>query len=144
MKFIALTCVSVMSLAALAAPIRLAAQSHKLTQYTVTNLGTLGGKQGSSAHGINNRSWVTGDANLPGDTAEHAYVWRDGVMIDLGTLGGVNSNVDLPVKNNRGLIVGFAQTSTVDPLGENFCTFTCTNSGGSPPVLTIVGRSLES
>jgi probable HAF family extracellular repeat protein len=98
--------------------------------YTVQNLGTLGGKFGSSAHSINDRGWVAGVANLTGDTVEHAALWRDGMVTDLGTLGGFNSNVDFPLKNNASLIAGFAQTSTTDPLGETFCTFVC--SPGAP------------
>lgn len=112
-------------------PLFLAAQpqNETPTRYTVTDLGTLGGVFGSSAHSVNNKGWIAGVANLSGDTQEHASLWRDGAVIDLGTLGGDNSNVDLPVKNDVGLIVGFAQTSTIDPLGENFCVFFCTPSG---------------
>ncbi len=98
--------------------------------YTVTNLGTLGGVA-SSAKSVNNRGWVAGVANVTGDTAEHAALWRNGVITDLGTLGGFNSNVDFPVKNDAGLIAGFAQTATPDPLGEQFCTFFCTLGGGA-------------
>lgn len=97
--------------------------------YSVQNLGTLGGVFGSRAASINDIGWVAGEANLTGDMEEHAALWRDGKITDLGTLGGSNSNVFFPVKNNVGLIAGFAQTSTVDPLGENFCTFICTPSG---------------
>lgn len=106
------------------------AQNVTPARYRVINLGTLGGLFGSSAHSVNNVGWIAGAANLSGDTEEHAALWQDGVVTDLGTLGGDNSNVDSPVKNNAGLIVGFAQTSTVDPLGENFCVFFCTPSGG--------------
>lgn len=105
------------------------AQNTAPAHYTVVDLGTLGGMLGSSAHSINNRAWIAGAANLAGDTVEHAALWRNGVVRDMGTLGGANSNVDLPVKNDTGLIVGFAQTSTVDPLGENFCVFYCTPDG---------------
>jgi probable HAF family extracellular repeat protein len=97
--------------------------------YTVTNLGTLGGTLGSSADSVNDRGWVAGVANVTGDTAEHAALWLNGAVTDLGTLGGSNSNVDLPVKNDAGFIAGFAQTSTVDPLGETFCTFSCSPTG---------------
>lgn len=100
-------------------------------RYTVIDLGTLGGVLGSSAHSINNEGWIAGEANLLGDTVEHAALWRDGVVADLGTLGGDNSTVGFPVKNNAGLIVGFAQTSTIDPLGEKFCGFVCTPSLGA-------------
>jgi len=107
------------------------AQSRVPPRYTVVNLGTLGGVLGSSAWSINNKGWIAGEANLSGDMVEHAALWRDGAVTDLGTLGGDNSAVALPVKNNAGLIVGFAQTSTIDPLGEQFCTFACTPSGGA-------------
>jgi len=106
------------------------AQNTAPTRYTVINLGTLGGVLGSSAHSINNKGWIAGDANLPGDMVEHAALWRDGAVTDLGTLGGDNSGVDLPVKNDNGLIVGFAQVPDVDPLGENFCTWTCNDASG--------------
>jgi probable HAF family extracellular repeat protein len=115
----------------LAIPIRAQEPKEKQTHYSATNLGTLGGVLGSSAHSINSEGWIAGVANLLGDTVEHAALWRDGVVTDLGTLGGDNSNVDFPVKNDAGLIVGFAQTSTIDPLGENFCVFFCTPSGGA-------------
>jgi len=106
------------------------AQNAAPARYNVINLGTLGGVLGSFAHSINNEGWIAGVANLPDDTEEHAALWRDGVVADLGTLGGDNSNVNSPVKNNNGLIVGFAQTSAIDPLGENFCTFTCNDANG--------------
>jgi probable HAF family extracellular repeat protein len=86
-------------------------------RYIVTNLGTLGGTI-SFANGINNRGWVTGDATLPGDAPQRAFLWRKGLMTDFGTLGGPNSAVDWPVKDDRGLIAGYAGTSTPDPLGE--------------------------
>lgn len=106
-------------------------------RYSVQNLGTLGGVLGSSAHSVNNRGLVAGVANVTGDLAEHAALWRDGIITDLGTLGGFNSNVDFPVKNDVGDVAGFAQTSTTDPLGEIFCNFVCSPSGapcqGSDP-----------
>jgi len=105
--------------------------SSKPVHYSVRNLGTLGGALGSSAHSVNDRGWTAGVANLTGDAEEHAALWQDGVVTDLGTLGGNNSNVDFPVKNDEGLTVGFAQTSAIDPLGETFCTFVCTPSGGA-------------
>jgi probable HAF family extracellular repeat protein len=89
--------------------------------YTISDLGTLGGTA-SVGNGINNKGWVTGEANLEGDKIGHAALWRRGAKIlDLGTLGGLNSFVGFPVNDDRGLIVGTAETSTADPLGENFC-----------------------
>lgn len=107
------------------------AQNTTPTRYTVIDLVTLGGVFGSSAHSINDKGWIAGVANLSGDTGEHAALWHNGIVTDLGTLGGYNSNVDFPVKNNTGLIVGFAQTSDIDPLGEQSCIFSCTPSGGA-------------
>src|SRR5260370_32523372 len=124
--------ISAVFLAITVLPLFLGAQAQNTgpARYTAIDLGALGGVFGSSAHSINNKGWVAGVANLSGDTVEHAALWRNGVVTDLGTLGGDNSNVDFPVKNDAGLIVGFAQTSTADPLGENFCVFLCTPSGG--------------
>lgn len=81
-------------------------------------LPTLGGTARNGYGGPNNLGWVTGDANLAGDQCEHAFLWRDGVMTDLGTVGGLNSSVSFPVKDDRGLITGVAQTAVFDPLGE--------------------------
>ena len=105
--------------------------SSEPVHYSVRNLGTLGGTLGSSAHSINDGGWIAGVANLTGDTEEHAALWQGEVITDLGTLGGDNSNVDFPVKNNDGLVAGFAQISATDPLGETFCVFVCTPSGGA-------------
>jgi probable HAF family extracellular repeat protein len=88
--------------------------------YTVTYLGTLGGFSSNGYGGVTNNGWVSGDSSLPGDKTEHAFVWRDGVMTDLGTLGGANSSTPWAQKNNLGLIVGQAQGSIADPRGENW------------------------
>jgi len=45
------------------------------------------------------------------------------LRFDLGTLGGPNSQVNWPVKNTRGQIVGNAETAAPDPYNENFCRF---------------------
>jgi probable HAF family extracellular repeat protein len=44
-------------------------------------------------------------------------------MSDLGTAGGPNGSAGFPLKSNNGLVVGFAQTSTPDPLGENWTLY---------------------
>jgi probable HAF family extracellular repeat protein len=90
------------------------------TTYTVTDLGTLGGTL-SIAYSVNNKGWLEGFSTLPGDTAVHAFLWRNGVMTDLGTLGGPNSYVVFSIKDDKGLVTGFAETSATDPLGEDFC-----------------------
>jgi probable HAF family extracellular repeat protein len=104
----------------LVVPARLAAQ--KQIRYAVTDLGTLGGTF-SRANGINDNGSVVGLATLTGDTALHAFLWRNGTMTDLGTLAPLDS---LPYSqansiNDSDEIVGFSETSTPDPLGENSC-----------------------
>ena len=94
-----------------------ASQPSQPTKYQVTNLASLGGTI-SRGNSINNRSWVSGYSNLSGNQSRHASLWRSGSLLDLGTLGGPNSSVAWPVKNNGGLIAGIAQTDTPDPLGE--------------------------
>ena len=94
-----------------------ASQHSPPTQYQVTNLASLGGTV-SRGNSINNRTWVAGYSNLSGNQSRHASLWANGSLLDLGTLGGPNSSVAWPVKNDSGLIAGIAQTDTPDPLGE--------------------------
>jgi probable HAF family extracellular repeat protein len=136
MKSRILTYIGAMTVfAAQLSSIRVAAQDQPLhhkkqIHYSVRDLGTLGGTVSSGANSINNKSWVTGHSNLLGDQEEHAFLWRKGVMTDLGTLGGLNSNVPFPVKNDEGLIAAQSQTSAIDPLGENFFgPYTCDQNG---------------
>jgi probable HAF family extracellular repeat protein len=60
-------------------------------QYTVTELGTLGGSS-TSARGINSLGEITGDSNTAGNAAVHAFLYSNGSMHDLGTLGGTTSH----------------------------------------------------
>jgi probable HAF family extracellular repeat protein len=56
------------------------------------DLGTIGGSAGNSyAWGINAAGHVVGESSVPEGAARHAFLYRDGVMTDLGTLGGTNS-----------------------------------------------------
>lgn len=87
--------------------------------YQVINLPSLGGSS-SVGNSINNRGWVAGRSNLPGDSTRHATLWKSGAINDLGTLGGPNSAVLWPVKNDRGIIAGISQTAERDPLGERW------------------------
>jgi probable HAF family extracellular repeat protein len=87
------------------------------TQYTITILPALG--VSSRGNAINERGWVAGFTNLS-DGTRHAALWRDGATTDLGTLGGPNSTVQWPGINNRGWVVGIAETAALDPLGEDW------------------------
>src|SRR5215813_2742661 len=89
-------------------------------QYQVSYLDDLGGSSRGSS--INNRGWVAGFSLLTGNQRRHATLWRDGSILDLGTLGGPdkNSSVVWPVKNSRGIIAGISQTDAAEVLGENW------------------------
>src|SRR5438094_3003719 len=125
MKARKLTCITAMTLSAvLALPVSLEAQeqhNNEHSRYRVKDLGTLGGTF-SFAGGMNNRGEVEGLSTLPGDTAKHAYLWRKGRMIDLGTLGGPNSGGAWR-PSDSGEVGGASDTSTPDPLGQDFCGF---------------------
>src|SRR6516164_9731784 len=98
--------------------IQLVAQNEKRPpRYVIKALSTLGGTVGVG-EAINNKGWITGAANLPGDTTQHATLWRRGVLTDLGTLGGPSSRVVGGVKNTDGEVAGGSETSIPDPLGE--------------------------
>jgi probable HAF family extracellular repeat protein len=91
-------------------------------RYSVEALTTQLG--GGVAEGVSNRGWIVGSTNgLRGCCVSRAALWRNGNLTDLGTLGGPNSSEQWPVKDNRGLIAGVAETSKPDPLKEDFCTF---------------------
>jgi len=128
MKVLRLTCVVFTALLTVCTiPVRLAAQglenNKKQPYYSVQNLGTLGGTL-SVGQGINNKGGVTGIANLSGDQTVHSALWRRGAKIqDLGTLGGPNSGVFWPIKDDRGLIAGASEIADLDPYQEDFCGF---------------------
>lgn len=90
-------------------------------RYIVKDLGTLGGSF-AVAGGISNNGWVEGFSLLPGDNIAHSFLWHNGVMIDLGTLGGPNSSSEWRT-NEFGNVGGNSDTSTSDPNGEDFCGF---------------------
>jgi probable HAF family extracellular repeat protein len=86
---------AVASAPASAAPVR------EAPAYRMTDLGTLPGAPDSSAMGVNDRGDVVGESG------GHAVLWRDGRIVDLGTLGGSSSTaVDV---NERGDVVGYSE-----------------------------------
>jgi probable HAF family extracellular repeat protein len=94
--------------------------THK-ARYTIKDLGTLGGTF-AFAGGISDDGWVVGFSTLPGDNVTHSFLWRNGVVTDLGTLGGPNSFSDFR-PNEFGDAGGYSDLSTSDPNGEDFCGF---------------------
>jgi probable HAF family extracellular repeat protein len=79
---------------------------------------SLGGTQ-SRGMAINSAGLVAGWSNLA-DGHRHAAIWRDGVIDDLGTLGGPSSTVPWPGLNDAGMVIGISQTGEPDPLHEDW------------------------
>src|SRR2546427_7831775 len=96
-------------------------QAKAKTQYNVSTLPDFGGTS-SGGNSINDQSWAAGYSRLP-NRNRHATLWRNGVLSDLGTLGGPNSSVTWNVKNTAGIIVGISQTADPEPLGEWWSSF---------------------
>ena len=82
-----------------------------VTQYTITDLGTLGGDY-SYVTGINDSGQVAGFSYITGTTTEHAFLYDGGNMTDLGTLGGSRSKAR--GINDSGQVVGWSDTTNDD------------------------------
>src|SRR5260221_10439136 len=72
------------------APCRLTVEvleGRDVPSYIVTDLGVSAGFVSSGAEAINNSGEVVGSESSA-DNVTHAFLWQNGVMSDLGTLGG--------------------------------------------------------
>ncbi len=100
---------------------------------TITDLGSFGGPQ-SFAFAINHRGQVAGGANtsvsdpfslfsifFPTDRETHAFLWDDGVLHDLGTLGGPDA-------------MGLYINDRAEVAGISFTDYTVKSSLGTPAV----------
>ena len=123
-----LACAAVLALAAgVPAGVATAVPAAAATTYTVTGLGSLGGGY-THATAINATGQVTGYSDLAKEIQvscppsqygqpkkcfepiQHAFVWSNGTMTDLGTLGGTGSQGQ--ALNDSAHIVGWAQVKT--------------------------------
>ena len=105
-------------------PIQLAAQTNNPTHphYIVVDLGPTQDTPFSQATSMADNGLIAGLTVAP-DFTQHAVVWYRGQVTDLGTpgLGGPNSGAF--GVNERGQVVGQAESSTADPNNENFCGY---------------------
>lgn len=88
-------------------------------RYTVIDLGPLGPPPGQPFV-ITNNGLVSGDVVLA-DGTSHAVIYHKGSMKDISTPGLRGPNSAAFGVNEWGQVVGQADTSSLDPKGENFC-----------------------
>jgi probable HAF family extracellular repeat protein len=100
--------------------------------YRVTDLGALGSDNLACAMSVNNQGWteiMSGVLDPFSDSIAaklvkgRAVMGIDGFLIDLGTLGGLNSWMNWGEINDFGQIVGMSETNVPDPNGEDVCGF---------------------
>lgn len=148
MKSLALNSICVTGLlAALAMPVQSVAQKPSVTQeqesastgfthYTVKDLGFVGANfnQPGQPFEISNNGWVAGGAGVGSDYGppEHAVLWREGSMIDIGDPGLGDNSIAFGV-NELGLAVGEAEDTATDlSTTEDFCGFEFMGYTSSP------------
>ena len=90
----------------------LGSAAHAGSQWTITDLGTLGGTF-SIAQGINDFGQVVGQSSTENDIELHAFVYKGGALIDLG---GTNNSAN--AINKAGQVAGTGSTD-----GHSFFPF---------------------
>ena len=89
----------------------IAADAQRVRAWVIEALPPLPGASFGEAYAVNDRGEAVGWSGATPPTA-HAVLWRDGMAIDLGTLGGAQSRAwDI---NDRGQIVGESEVASGD------------------------------
>jgi probable HAF family extracellular repeat protein len=83
----------------------------------IRDLGTLGGSFGAPSW-ISDAGEVAGISSISGDQVLHAFLWKNGIMTDLGTLPGDVCSASQGM-NSKGQVVGLSTSS---------CDFTTTRA----------------
>jgi probable HAF family extracellular repeat protein len=112
----------------------------KAASISITDLGTLPGGTFSSANGINARGDIVGSARTA-TGEEHAVLWRNGTITDLGTLGGTFSQAY--AINAAGRVVGRATTSLEEDRGFLWEDGRMTNLGLPPEATYSVALGIN-
>jgi uncharacterized membrane protein len=102
------------------------------THYTVQDLGVVGENfsQPGQPFEISNNGWVSGGAGV--GAAEHAVLWHQGSMTDIGSPGLGGNSIAFGV-NGLGLAVGEAEDTAKDlSTTEDFCGFELMGYTSSP------------
>ena len=96
----------------------------------ITDLGALPENNNSAAGSINSRGWATGQSQsstidpVLGFPEFRAVLWKQGQIIDLGTLGSGTESLGIFL-NDAGQVIGFSTiNSEPDPVGFFFQTHT--------------------
>ncbi len=126
--------IAVTSLAALAMPLRSAAQDQKTTHhhYKLIDMGTFGGPNSYLAYPppgivLSNQGSVVGLAETPEPDpfcpncfleglVSYAFRWHDGILTDLGALPGKGNSSFALSQNTKGQAVGISENGLIDPL----------------------------
>ncbi len=109
-------------------------QSHKNARhhhYQLIDIGTFGGPQSFTQEELkflNSQGTVAGTADTPtldpnypnscvfcGPYIDHAFLWKNGSLTDLGALPGLNTSGAFGISNS-GLSAGFSENGEIDPL----------------------------
>jgi len=91
---------------------------------TLTDLGALPGVNSSCVSHISGNGWIAGQSEngaidpITGWPESQAVLWKNGQVVNLGTLGG-NESFSIAV-NNRRQVVGLAENATPDSFGLGF------------------------
>ena len=104
---------------------------------------------GSNANGINNAGTAVGASaygklsSYNGQNFYHAVSWTNGVVTDLGDLGGGESWANYV--NNQGLVIGFADNTIADPYSYYGVQFRATvwQNGAIRDLGTLGGNDAE-
>jgi probable HAF family extracellular repeat protein len=114
-----------------------------LADWTITDLGVLADWGISKATAINNNGQVvgyasTGEFNSQGLDVNHAFLWQNGSMSDLGVIGGSSASLNSYAYgiNDSGQIVGAAQV-----VGGDTNSYTFLYTGSAMQNLNVAGTA---